>query len=120
MVRPPAEKDEEREPEQHELDAQVDRAPLGELGGRRRRPEEEAQRVPAEEERRDRAVGREGDEREEDDAEPPVPTPRGSAQWTRQRAQRDGEREDTHGSWMRAPSRTCSMLSTSCTHAKPP
>lgn len=79
LVRPPAEDDEEREPEEQKLDAQVNRTPLGKLGWWRRCPEEEAERVSGEEERSDGAVGRERDEGDEDDAEPPAQAPRASA-----------------------------------------
>jgi hypothetical protein len=52
LLGPPAKQDKERQPEEQELDAQVDRATLRELLGRRRRAEVALERVPDIEQRR--------------------------------------------------------------------
>lgn len=66
----PAEDDEERHPEDEELDAKVKRAPLGEGvrgGGRTQVPPEV---LANEVDNREDAIGGVGDEREEEEAEP--------------------------------------------------
>lgn len=70
LVREPAEDDEERHPKDEELDAEVDRAPLGEGVRGGRRPQVPPEVLADEVDDGEDAVGRVGDEREEDEAEP--------------------------------------------------
>jgi hypothetical protein len=72
LVQPPAKESDQRHPKKQKLDAQVDRARLSEDIWRLWRREEASQGGTDEEHSGDGAVGREGHEWEEDDAEPPM------------------------------------------------
>ena len=135
VVRPPAQQHEERHPPERELDAEVDRAPVGELGCERLELQRARVRVGVESRRRvrpgavegavevrpgapeevvdcDDAVAREGEDREENEAEPSARCQVRAMLAGRGEVKRR-RKAGAHSVWMPLDWRTSSMLDTS-------